>query len=310
MDRALAFARSFLFVPGHRQRMLDKALGLAADALLLDLEDSVPPTEKPAARALVAATIDRATVAGEAAGARCPGLFVRTNAPTSTWFGDDVAAVVRPGLAGLLLPKVESAGAIRLAEGVVAEREAAVGLPPGTVGFLAILETARGIIEAPAIAGASERVAGLAFGAEDFATDLNLPERRNAEGIEFLYARSAIVLAAVSARLAAIDTIWADIRDPEGLVQEARLARRLGFSGKALIHPDQVGPVNDVFRPSAVEVERARRIVEGFAAAEARGEGAVSVDGEMIDYPIVERARRTLARAAAFAPPVTDTAEG
>jgi len=157
------------------------------------------------------------------------------------------------------------------------------------------IESARGLLEARAIAARSDRVVALLFGAEDFARDLGLPAKREAEAAELLYARSALVVAAVAARRGAVDGIWPDVTDRDGLRRDAVQARRLGFSGKSLIHPRQIDTVNDVFSPGAAEVSYARRVIDAFDAARRRGDGAVALDGKLLDEPIVERARRTLA---------------
>ncbi|MBV9119321.1 MAG: CoA ester lyase, partial [Chloroflexi bacterium] len=145
------------------------------------------------------------------------------------------------------------------------------------------------------IAAASKRMVGLMFGAEDFGKDLGLPTLRVAESSELLYARSAIVMAATSAHINSLDGVWPDIRDPEGLKKDALQARRLGFTGKSLIHPGQIDIVNDTFRPDEGEVDYARRVIEAFEEAQSRGDGAVALGGQLIDAPIVDRARRTLA---------------
>ncbi|HYV22733.1 MAG TPA: CoA ester lyase, partial [Candidatus Bathyarchaeia archaeon] len=178
---------------------------------------------------------------------------------------------------------------------VLDEREDAAGVARGSIRIVPSIESARGLLEAHAIAACSDRVIALLFGAEDFARDLSLPTEREAEAAELLYARSAIVVAAVAARRQAIDGIWPDVADNEGLRRDAVQARRLGFSGKSLIHPGQIETINDVFSPSAAEVSHARRVIDAFEAARQKGLGAVALDGKLLDQPIVERARRTLA---------------
>jgi citrate lyase subunit beta/citryl-CoA lyase len=172
------------------------------------------------------------------------------------------------------------------------ERDAKVA--HGTVRIIPSIESAAALLEAPRIAKASERVVGLAFGSEDFALDLGLPTRREGEAADLLYARSATVVAAASAGKLAFDGIWPDIKDAAGLRADALRAHRLGFAGKTLIHPDQILVVNEIFSPTAAEVEEARRVVHAFDEALKRGEGAVALDGQMLDAPIVDRARRVL----------------
>ena len=288
------FMRSAMFVPGHRQRMIDKAIGLNADVLFLDLEDGVPPAEKDTARQLIAESLDR-EAARSPSDAWRPLRFPRINAIGNERMRADLESVLRPGLDGLCLPKVETVEEIRYVDSILEAREEKVGLPKGSVRYIAAIESAAGLINAAAIAAASPRMAALMFGAEDFGKDLGLPTLRVAEASELVYSRSALVIAAASAHIGAIDGVWPDIRDPEGLLKDARQARRLGFTGKSLIHPDQIQVVNDVFRPDEGEVKYARQVVEAFEEAERKGEGAIALGGQLIDLPIVARARRTLA---------------
>jgi citrate lyase subunit beta / citryl-CoA lyase len=266
--------RSWMFVPGHQQKMINKALGLKLDVAIFDLEDGVPPAEKDTARNLVTGAL-----------VRPPGVplrFVRIHAVGSAEMEQDIQAVIRPGLDGLVLPKVETPEDVRRIDEILNAREP----KSGRIRLLATIESARGLIQAPAIAAASPRLVGLMFGAEDFALDLGI----FGDPSELLYPRSAVVVAAASERLQAIDRIYTDFRNPDGLIQDTRQARELGFTGKALIHPAQIEPVHKVFRPTAEEVEYARRVVEAFE----KTEGAIAVDGKMVDLPIVERARRVL----------------
>jgi citrate lyase subunit beta/citryl-CoA lyase len=287
MPMGMPMMRSWMFVPGHRQRMIEKALGLRLDVAILDLEDGVPPAEKEAAREGIAAALGRPPEG--------PARFARVHPAGSAALEPDLEAVARPGLAGLVLPKVEGPDDVRRVAAGLEARESRAGLPPGSVLLVAMIESAIGLLQAPAIAAASPRLIGLMFGAEDFAMDLGLFDARPAEAEELLYARSAVVVAAASARLQAIDRVYPGIGDAEGLRRDTLHARRLGFTGKALIHPGQIEVVHDAFRPTADEVAYARRVVEAFDAGEAAGVGAVAVEGRMVDRPIVERARRVLA---------------
>ena len=286
--------RSLMFVPGHRPRMIQRALGLgefgptALDVAILDLEDGVPPDEKDRARAAIASVLAaRSNRAG-------PAHYVRVNRDPRARDAD-LAAVLRPGLDGIVAPKIDDADEITRLSQDLDEREEAAGIARGAIRVVPSIESARGLIEAHAIAGSADRVIALLFGTEDFARDLGLPAQREAEAAELLYARSAIVVAAVAARRQAIDGIWPDVTDADGLRRDALQARRLGFAGKSLIHPGQIETINDVFSPSAAEVAYARRVVDAFEGARAKGDGAVALDGKLLDQPIVERARRTLA---------------
>jgi citrate lyase subunit beta/citryl-CoA lyase len=207
----------------------------------------------------------------------------------------DLAAVLRPGLDGIVAPKIEDADEVASLARDLDEREDAAGMARGTIRVVPSIESAGGLLEARAIAAGADRVIALLFGAEDFARDLSLPAEREGEAAELLYARSAVVVAAVAARKHALDGIWPDVGDAEGLRRDAVQARRLGFSGKSLIHPAQIDTVNEVFSPSAAEVSHARRVVDAFEDARKKGHGAIALNGNLLDQPIVERARRTLA---------------
>ena len=278
--------RSWMFVPGHQQRMIDKAYGLKLDVAMFDLEDGVPPGEKNTARAMMAETLAHPS----------SGMlrFVRIHPAGTKEMEVDLPAVIRPGLDGLTLTKVNCPEDVLRVSAVLDAREEGAGLQRGSVRLLATIESARGLVQAAAIAASSPRLVGLMFGAEDFAMDLGMFNVRQGEAGDFLYARSALVVAAVSEGLQAIDRVYLDIRNSAGLEKDTRLARDLGFTGKALIHPAQIEVVERVFRPTDAEVEYARRVVAAFETAEAAGAGAVAVDGQMVDLPVVERARRAL----------------
>ena len=277
--------RSWMFVPGHRQRMIDKALGLDADALMLDIEDGVAPAEKEQARRLIGEAL------GRERGPQEPLRYVRINAIGHRRMVDDLAVVLRPGLDGLVLPKVESPEAIATAESLVADHETATGV---TLKLLVAIESPKGLLAAPAIAACSPRVVGLMFGAEDFGRELGLPTSREGEAQELLYARSALVVAAASAHIQAVDGVWVNLQDPDGLERFAVQSRRLGFTGMSSIHPSQIAPINAAFSPSPEEIDYARRVIEAYKAAAVRGDGSVAFGGQLIDRPIIERARRTL----------------
>jgi len=280
--------RSWMFVPGHRQKMIDKALGLNADAIMLDIEDGVAPNEKDTARQLIAEAL------GHEKAPHSPARFVRINAIGHARMDADLEAVVRPGLEGLVCPKVETAEEVRKVDAILNEREPQLNMTRGGVKLLIAIESPRGLLNAPAIAACSPRVCGLMFGAEDFGRELGLPTSREGEARDMLYARSAMVVAAASAHVQAVDGVWVDLKDPEGLVGFARQSRRLGFSGMSSIHPSQIDPINTHFSPTAEEITYAREVVKAFEEANARGDGSIAFGGQLIDRPIVERARRTL----------------
>ena len=268
---SLQTARSFLFAPGSEERKLVRALESAADAVVADLEDAVAPAEKAAARALSA----RLLAEGEG-DAVC---LVRVNGVGTEWHDADVAAVAEAGVDGVVVPKATAA-----AVNAVGER---LDLP-----IVAIVETAIGLREAFAIAS-HERVEVLMLGALDLGLELGLEQRE--DGQEILFARSSLVLDSAAARLRGpADRVWVDVRDLDGLARDCHLGRSLGFSGKALVHPDQIAPTHEAFAPSASELRRAREIVAAFDRAVGEGRGVVALDGEMIDAPVVERARELL----------------
>jgi citrate lyase subunit beta/citryl-CoA lyase len=281
--------RSWLFVPGNQQRMIDKALDLDLDAAILDLEDGVPPDEKEAARRLVREALARPRSAGE------PARFVRVSATTTPAFAADIEAVIsESSLDGIVLAKVVLADDVRAADAAIRERETSAGHAAGGIALVASIESALGLMNVREISQASDRVAALMFGAEDFSQDLALPLQREGEAAELLFARSSVVVAAVAAELQAIDQVWPDVRDLEGLRAEALTARRLGFTGKSCIHPDQLAVVHEAFRPAPAELDFARRVDEAYREAASEGHGATAVDGRLVDPPVVERARRLL----------------
>lgn len=279
--------RSWMFVPGNRQRFLEKIyeLDTPPDAVFFDLEDGVISEEKSAARELVADVLRRAEPG--------PLRTVRINAVGTDWFREDMEAILVPGLEGVCVPKVE-----RPEEVVeVAERL------DGDAGIAVAIESAAGLIRAPEIAAAHPRVIAVMFGAEDYALDLGLGTRREAEASELVYARSALVNAAAAARVLSIDGVFPDLEDPDGLLANILQARRLGFDAKSTFNPRQVELINERFSPTADELEYARRVAEAFEEAARRGDASVAVGGQLVDRPIVLRAQRLLELAAELGTP-------
>src|SRR5215472_553578 len=295
MDQRNALLRSWMFVPGNKQRMIEKSLGVAVDAVMMDIEDGVAPAEKDTARKQIAACLDQvAAQLKSGKSLRTPARFVRINAVGHERSRDDLAIVVRPGLEGLVVPKVETSEQVKSVSQTLDQRELELGLTQGTVRILAALESPKGLFSAYAIATASPRVIGLLFGAEDFSRELSLPLRREGEARDLIYARSALVTAAACAHVQAVDGVWPDLQDTEGLKVFALQSRRLGFSGISIIHPAQVEIANAAFTPAADEVDYAQGVLKAFDEARARGEGAVAFGGQLLDLPIVDRARQTL----------------
>ena len=284
--------RTLLFVPGNQERRIDKARSIPADVLILDLEDSVPPAEKNSARVMVSSSIDGLTLSGRE-------IFVRVNALSTDHTTADIKAIVSPGLSGICLPKSESADDILKADALITDAEREAKLTAGSIGLLTLVETPKGIINAYEIAGASPRVLGIAFGPEDYALEMGI--KRTREGTEIYYPRVVIAVACHAAGILAIDGVYTDIRDDEGLIQETKLARQMGFHGKLLIHPNQVSPVSQIFSPTEEEIAYAQGVVEAFEAALVKGQASTSFEGKMIDAPVAERARKLLALAESIA---------
>lgn len=265
--------------------MLAKSLASGADALVWDLEDGVPPAEKANARLTIRRALD-ALPAGS------PVIWIRINSVVAGVLDEDLAAVVHPKLHGVLLSKAESAEQMQALDKGLAKWEKKLGVPSGAVRSHGILETAAGVASAQAIAKASSRVESISLGAEDFTLDLGTS--RSKEGVELMYARGCIILAAAVARVQAIDTVYSDLQDEDGLAHESRLARQLGFRGKFALHPKQVAAINTAFSPSETELAFARKVVAAFAEAQSGPAGVIVVDGRMVDLPVAERARRLL----------------
>lgn len=269
--------------------MIAKAAAAGADAIILDLEDGVAPAEKPAARRTIAAALDGPLPDHLV-------VFVRVNSTGSGLLDGDLRDAARARMDGVCLPKCDTPADVQSVSARLYAAEDRLDLPRGRLRMLALVETARAVLNAPAIARESPRISGVIFGAEDFTADAGLPRTR--EGSELAAARTAVSLAAHAAGVDAIDGIFADFRDEEGLVADTAEARRLGYTGKTLIHPAQIAPVHGVFAPAPDEIAKAHRIVDAFEEAAAAGSGIVVVDGAMVDRPVAVRAQRVLARAA------------
>jgi citrate lyase subunit beta/citryl-CoA lyase len=272
-----------LFVPGDKEKMLLKSLALGADSVIWDLEDAVALTEKQTARATICKTLQNIQ------SAHVP-IYIRVNSLGTNMLDVDLDSVVQRGVHGILFPKAESSSQVKELDSILSRVEKQRGLPEGSVKVQCLLETCLGIIHAYAIASASPRVEAVCFGAEDFTLDLGTPRTR--DGIESAYSRAAIAVAAGAAKVLAIDSVYSDLNDEEGLVNECRMVRQLGYRGKFAIHPKQLDVINREFSPSESELAFAQRIMEAFNRPENVNAGVITVDGKMIDAPILERARR------------------
>ncbi|MEW6529923.1 MAG: CoA ester lyase [Thermodesulfobacteriota bacterium] len=276
--------RSLLFVPAANPDRVEKALSSNADAVILDLEDAVAISEKVRARSLVVDVLSRA---------RRDGIYVRVNGVNTPWIVGDLMAVVGGRPAGIMLPKAESSEEVRHVDWLIGKLENEYGLPSGNIELLALVETARGAANACEVASACSRVRRLAFGAVDYTLDMGI--RLSGRGTELFYARSHLVVASRAAGIEGpIDTVYVNLKDNEGLREDCRVARELGFLGKLVIHPAQIATTNEIFSPAQSEIEYALKVVQAFDEAESQGIAAVQLDGKFIDYPVAAWARRTL----------------
>jgi citrate lyase subunit beta/citryl-CoA lyase len=272
-------------VPGNNPGMMSDAHIYGSDALMFDLEDSVTMREKDAARLLVYHAL-KTIHYGD-----CEKV-VRVN-PLSTPYGKaDIEAMVAAGVEVIRLPKTETAQDIHDTEYEIERAEKKLGIPVGQTRMMAAIEGALGVINAYAIATASERLIGIALGAEDYCA--NMKTNRSLDGSELFYARSAIVVAARAAGVDALDTVFSDVNDEEQLVRETQAVKQLGFDGKSVINPRQIKPVHRVFTPTKPEIQKALRILAASREAEQKGSGVVSLNGKMVDRPVVLRAERCI----------------
>lgn len=282
--------RSMLFVPGDSERKFAKARGIGADALILDLEDSVAPSMKAEARARVAGLLDDTAPRDWA-------FFVRINPLDTGLTLGDMAAVVKPGLDGLLIPKANGAEDIAQIGHYLDALEEKAGMPAGTVRIAVVAtETAQAMFNLGSYAPAHPRLVGLTWGAEDLATALGGTSNKEADGewtFPYKVARAQCLFAARAAGVEPLDTLYADFRDTDGLERDCRRARRDGFAGRLAIHPDQIETINRCFSPSEEEIAEAQKIVDAFAAQP--DAGTLGIDGKMYDIPHLKAAQRTLA---------------
>ena len=282
--------RSMLFVPGSNAAMISNTFIYKPDSIMFDLEDSVALAEKDTARMLVAHALQHPLY-------RELETVVRVN-PLASEFGLlDLNAVVRAGTDIVRLPKTDSAQDIIDMDAAITAIEKDCGRAVGSTQLLAAIESAQGILAVNDIAKASPRLMGIALGAEDYVR--NMKTERSPDGIELLFARSSILHAARANGLMAFDTVYSDARNEEGFLREASLIKQLGFDGKSLINPNQIVLIHNLFAPTQKEVDHAERVIAAAEEAERNGSGVVSLNGKMVDTPIIERAKLVLQRAAA-----------
>ena len=282
--------RTMLFVPGNNPGMIKDAGIYAQDAIMFDLEDSVSLAEKDAARFLVYEALMTMDYGDKE-------LVVRINDPSARGGREDLEAIVRTRRAVIRLPKTETAEDVLLCEKEIARIEGECGMEEGSTPMMAAIESAAGVLNAREIAFSSKRLIGIALGAEDYVTDLKT--NRSPGGIELLFGRSMILLAARAAGIDAIDTVYSDVNNEEGFRAEVELIHQLGFDGKSIINPRQIKTVHEIYTPSEKEIAKAQAVMEAIEEARRKGSGVISLNGKMVDRPIVLRAQRVLALARA-----------
>ena len=281
--------RTMMFLPGNNPGMLTEAHLYRPDSIMIDLEDAVSINQKDVARFLVAnalKTIDYGDVE----------TVVRINGLDTPFGEDDIRAVVRAGVDVIRLPKTDTAEDIKRVDEIITEVEREMGIDRRTL-IMAAIESPTGVFNAKDIATSSDRMMGIALGAEDYVT--NLKTRRSSHGMELFAARSQIVLAARYAGIYCFDTVFSNLEDMDGFEKEVRFIKDLGFDGKSVIHPKQIAIVNEIYAPTKKEIESSIKIIQGAKEAEKNASGVISVDGKMVDGPIIVRAERTLKLAVA-----------
>lgn len=282
--------RALLYVPGDNLHMVEKAAALGADCVCLDIEDGVALNRKADARVTIAGVLSRLDFGRSE-------RLVRINPVGSGLENDDLDAILPAHPDGIVIPKVQDAGQVQWVSRKIAEAEKLYGWEPGAIVLLVLIESARGVVNLKEIAGADPRLQGLIFGAEDLAGDIGAVRTR--PGWEIFYARSAVVTHAAAFGLQAIDMVWMDLHDVDGMREECLQGAQMAYSGKQIIHPNQVEPAHSAFAPSDEAIAQALRVVEAAAQNQDAGKGAFALDGKMVDMPVVKAAEWVLARARA-----------
>jgi citrate lyase subunit beta/citryl-CoA lyase len=277
--------RTMLFVPGNNPGMIRDAGIYKADCLMFDLEDSVSINEKDSARFLVFQALSSLEYPGKE-------LVVRINDPRTQLGQDDLNAIVRTGKAAIRLPKTERAEDVTYCAELIEAVEKQTGAEPGSTRMMAAIESAAGVLNAKEIAFSSKRLIGIALGAEDYVTDLKTS--RSPDGVELFFGRSMVLLAARSAGIDALDTVFSNVNDEEGLKRETQLIKQMGFDGKSVINPRQIKIIHEIFTPADKEIDHAFAVLAAIREAERNGSGVISMKGKMVDKPVVERAQRVL----------------
>ncbi|MBP1603964.1 MAG: Citrate (pro-3S)-lyase [Acidobacteria bacterium] len=291
MDRLLRLRRSLLYVPGNMPAMLQNIPVFNADGVMIDLEDAVPLAEKDAARVLARNFL-------RAFGERNSEVFVRINGLDTKYASDDLREVLPALPDGIRLPKADSPEVVERLDTLLTEYEERLRLDIGHFSILPSIESAVGILNCVRTARASRRIVALAFGAEDYTASMEIQRTRSGE--ELFSARTQVVWAAKAAGVQAIDSVFSDVNDVDGLRAETALIKTLGFTGKSLVNPRQIEVVHEVFRPTPEEIAHAVEVIDAIKRAREMGTGVISLRGRMVDAPVVKRAARTLRTAAAF----------
>lgn len=277
--------RTMMFVPGNNPAMVKDAGIFGADSIMFDLEDAVSLAEKDSARYLVYEALQTVDYSSSE-------LVVRINGLDTPFYKNDIKAMVKAGIDVIRLPKVETAAMMHELESLIADAEKEFGRPVGTTHMMAAIESALGVVNAVEIANASDRMIGIALSAEDYTTDMKT--HRYPDGQELLYARNVILHAARAAGIAAFDTVFTNLNDEEGFYRETQLIHQLGFDGKSLINPRQIEMVNKVYAPTEKEINNAQNVIAAIEEAKQKGSGVISMNGQMVDRPVVLRAQRVM----------------
>ena len=277
--------RSLLFVPGNKPSMLEKARKFAPDAFIPDMEDSVPDAEKAAARNTIHDFLPKLSKSGIL-------VIPRVNALHTGWLEHDLEAIVGPYIHGISVGKIDTPEDIKLIANLIGELEDQADLPVGKIKLIPWIETAKAIVNCYEICCSSDRILGVALGAEDLTNDMGIERREDESNVA--YPKSVLCIAARAAEIMAFDTPYFRFKDEEGLRDSIATAKQQGFKGKFAIHPAQVNPINEGFAPSANEIEYARRVVTAFEEAERSGRGSTQLDGVVVDVPVAKRARKIL----------------
>ncbi len=282
--------RALLYMPGDDRRKIEKATALGVDSICMDMEDGTAVSKKAEARAVISQAMKELDFGRSE---RC----IRINSIGSGYEKDDLASALAAQPDAIVVPKIETAEQVRWVSEQIESYELSNNLNPGSIRLLIGVETAKGILNLPEIASADKRLEAVIFGAEDYAASVGAT--RTKEATEVLYARSAVVAACAANDLQAIDMVYIDFKDSEGLRSEAEQGAGLGFSGKQVIHPNQVPVAQEAFTPSDEAIAYAKRVVESFESSQREGRGAYALDGKMIDMPLLKNAQKVLDRARA-----------